>query len=179
MTSTIGGVRIHRAAEAPALEESGAVVSDFGGDDALRQVATTLAGADCSITRLLVHQGPEEGGMSVAYLYFKPGFPLFPHHHDVDSLYVVVSGSLVELMGTETLRPGDCFSVQAGTSYHYTAGPDGVEVLEIFRDADQVTVAYGPGASDRVAQAQRAVAEHRAEWAAITEGPLLRANRGC
>lgn len=180
MTPTSDGtdhrVRIHRAAESPGLEASGAVTSDFRGNEHLREVATTLAGSDCSVSRLLVHQSADEGGLSVVYLFFKPNFPLFRHQHDVDSLYVVLSGSAVGFMGTEVLRPGDCFSVEAGTPYYYTAGPEGVEVLEIFRDADRVAVIYTDDRDGRLEAAEEAVRVNGEAWKTITEGPLFRAN---
>jgi mannose-6-phosphate isomerase-like protein (cupin superfamily) len=170
----LGKVRIHRGADAPALHESGAAVSDFGPHEELRQIATRLATSECSLTRLLVHQGGDEGGLSIVYLFFKPNFPLFRHQHDVDSLYVVISGSVLGLMGSETLRPGDCFSVPAGTPYYYTAGPEGVEVLEIFRDADNVTVIYVDNPPGRVEAAEEAVRANAEAWQEIAGGPLFR-----
>jgi mannose-6-phosphate isomerase-like protein (cupin superfamily) len=172
------GVRIYRAAEAPELHESGVATSDFGTNEALREVATTLASAECSASRLLVHQTREEGGLSIVYLFFKPNFPLFRHKHDVDSLYVVISGSAVEFMGEQTLGPGDCFAVRAGTPYYYTAGPDGVEVLEMFRDAETVTVIYADNPDGRLQAAQEAVRVNREAWNDIRTGPLYRADAG-
>jgi mannose-6-phosphate isomerase-like protein (cupin superfamily) len=175
---TTGGVRIYRAAEAPELHESGAASSDFRGNEHLRQTATRLATSECSHSRLLVHQTGDEGGMSVVYLYFKPNFPLFRHMHDVDSLYVVVSGSVVDFMGQgRTLRPGDCFAVKAGTAYYYTAGPEGVEVLEMFHGAGNVTVIYTDNPPDRLQQAEDAVVANAETWSQIVEGPLYQANR--
>jgi len=166
-------IRIHRGGEAPELHASGAAVSDFGPHIELREIAARLASSECSQTRLLVHQGRDEGGLSVVYLYFKPNFPLFRHQHDVDSLYVVISGSVVDFMGAEALQPGDCFSVPAGTPYYYTAGPEGVEVLEILRDADTVTVVYVDNPDDRVEEAQEAVRANADAWREITNGPLF------
>jgi mannose-6-phosphate isomerase-like protein (cupin superfamily) len=180
MTPTPGnadrGVRIYRATEAPELHESGAATSDFEGNEELRDTASTLASSECSSSRLLVHQDRDEGGLSVVYLFFKPNFPLFRHKHDVNSLYVVVSGSAVGFMGNETLLPGDCFAVSAQTPYYYTAGPEGVEVLEIFRDADTVTVIYTDNPDGRLEEAQEAVRANAGAWATITSGPLYRAN---
>ena len=170
------GVRIYRAAASPALHESGAATSDFAGNEDLREVATTLASSECSVSRMLVHQSAAEGGMSVVYLFFKPGFPLFRHMHDVDSLYVVISGSAVDFMGSETLRPGDCFAVKAGNPYYYTAGPEGVEVLEMFHGADTVTVIYTDNPAGRLEEAEEAVRTHRDAWRDITAGPLFEAN---
>ena len=174
---TKSGVRVYRAAEAPELHESGAAKSDFRENEHLREVATQLATSECSISRMLVHQAADEGGMSVVYLHFKPNFPLFRHMHDVNSLYVVISGSVVDFMGEgKHLRPGDCFSVEAGNAYYYTAGPDGVEVLEIFRDADEVTVIYVDNPDGRLEQAERAVRDNAESWHRITTGPLYQAN---
>jgi mannose-6-phosphate isomerase-like protein (cupin superfamily) len=167
------GVRIHRGDEAPELHASGAAVSDFGPHEELREIATRLAGSECSLTKLLVHQARDEGGLSIVYLFFKPDFPLFRHQHDVDSLYVVISGSVVDFMGSEVLRPGDCFSVPARTPYWYTAGPEGVEVLEIFRDADTVTVVYVDNPEERVEEAQEAVRVNVDAWRDIRTGPLF------
>ncbi len=117
------GIRVYRASEAPDLHESGATKNDFGPNTELMETAAKLASSDCSINKLMLHQSRDEGGLSIVYLFFKPNFPLFRHAHDVDSLYVVISGSVVDFMGKETLRPGDIWSVNAGTSYWYTAGP--------------------------------------------------------
>ena len=65
-TDTGRDIRIHRGAEAPELHASGAAVSDFGPHDELREIATRLASSECSLTRLLVHQARDEGGLSIA-----------------------------------------------------------------------------------------------------------------
>jgi hypothetical protein len=49
-----------------------------------------------------------------------------------------------------------------------------VEVLEIFRDADNVTVIYVDNPPGRVEQAVEAVRENAEEWKGITAGPLFR-----
>jgi len=170
------GIQIYRATQAPELHASGVATSDFGTNVDLREVATKLAGSDCSINRLLVHQTADEGGTSIVYLFFKPNFPLFRHKHDVDSLYVVISGSIVSFMSDATLRPGDCFAVKAGTPYYYTAGPDGVEVLEIFHGAETVTVIYTDNPDGRLEEAQEAVRANVDAWKEITAGPMYRAN---
>jgi quercetin dioxygenase-like cupin family protein len=169
------GVRVYRASDAPALHESGATRSDFGSNTELLDVATKLASSDCSISRLLVHQTREEGGLSIVYLFFKPNFPLFRHAHDVDSLYVVISGSIVDFMGQARLCPGDIWSVKAGTTYWYTAGPSGVEVLELFRDADTATIIYTANPPERLEEAKEAVRANEPKWKSITEGPLFSA----
>jgi hypothetical protein len=102
-------------------------------------------------------------------------FPLFRHMHDVDSLYVVISGTALGFMGEETLRPGDIFTVRAGTPCYYTAGPDGVEVLEIFRNSERVSVIYTDNPDNRLEQAQAAVRANIDVWRKIDRAPLFRA----
>ncbi len=70
----------------------------------------------------------EVPGFSLTYLWFKSGFPLPRHSHSMDCAYYIVDGSL--RMGTEVLGKGDGFFVPANVPYAYTAGPQGVEVLE-------------------------------------------------
>jgi quercetin dioxygenase-like cupin family protein len=172
----VEGIRVYRATDAPDLHESGATKNDFGPNTELMETAAKLASSDCSINKLMLHQSREEGGLSIVYLFFKPNFPLFRHAHDVDSLYVVISGSVVDFMGEESLRPGDIWSVKSGTSYWYTAGPNGVEVLEMFRDADTATIIYTENPPERLHEAEAAVRVNEAAWHTITEGPLFRAN---
>jgi quercetin dioxygenase-like cupin family protein len=180
MAATSGGnaegIRVYRATDAPDLHESGATRNDFGPNTELMETAAKLASSDCSISKLMLHQSRQEGGLSIVYLFFKPNFPLFRHAHDVGSLYVVISGSVVDFMGEESLRPGDIWSVKAGTSYWYTAGPEGVEVLEMFRDADTATIIYTENPPERLDEAEAAVRVNEAAWQKITEGPLFRAN---
>jgi mannose-6-phosphate isomerase-like protein (cupin superfamily) len=75
---------------------------------------------------------PDANGINVTYIFWKPNFPLPRHSHNVDCLYYIISGCA--LLGRRTLRAGDSFFVPSGAPYQYTAGPEGVEVLEIRRD---------------------------------------------
>lgn len=67
-------------------------------------------------------------GFSLVYVWFKSGYPLPRHSHNVDCLYYIVGGSLK--LGHEELGVGDGFFVGGDVPYTYTAGPAGVEVLE-------------------------------------------------
>ena len=76
-------------------------------------------------------------GFSLIRLWFKSGFPLPRHCHDVDCLYYIVGGSL--RIGHEELGVGDGFFIGRDVPYMYTPGPEGVEVLE-FRAADAFNI---------------------------------------
>lgn len=68
-------------------------------------------------------------GFNLTHVWAKKDYPLVLHSHDVDCLYHIVAGSA--RLGTEALGAGDSFFVPANTPYTYTAGPEGVELLEI------------------------------------------------
>jgi hypothetical protein len=171
------GVQVYRAADAPSLDESGATTYDFRDNEYLRDMAIKLASSDCSVSKLMYHN-QDEGGLAIAYLFFKPNYPLFRHAHDVDTLYVVISGSIVDFMSEETLRPGDIWAVKKGNSYWYSAGPDGVEVLEMFQAAGTTTIIMTENPPERLEQAQAAVRDNEEAWKQIPEGPLFVANHG-
>lgn len=68
-------------------------------------------------------------GFNLTHVWAKRDYPLVLHSHNVDCLYHIVAGSA--RLGTEQLGVGDSFFVPADTPYTYTAGPEGVELLEI------------------------------------------------
>jgi mannose-6-phosphate isomerase-like protein (cupin superfamily) len=171
------GVRIYRAADSPGLGETDfGSRNDFDAQPELQDVVRPLVGAGGASGRLLVRQTPEEGGYSLLYLWFKPHFPLFRHRHESDCMYVVLSGTAI--MGNQTLRAGDSFFVAARAPYSYTAGPEGVEVLEIRHDVESFTTIFATNPESRLEDARRAVADNAGSWKDMTVGPLFRANAG-
>ena len=86
---------------------------------------------------VLVWQGGEKG-MSIVHAWFGPNLPLFRHSHSRlgDCMYYVAAGEAI--MGKRQLKPGSTFFIPNGMPYKYTAGPDGVEVLEFRADGDGV-----------------------------------------
>ncbi len=169
------GIRIYRAVDAPDLTQTDFIAkNDFGEHDELKDVVAALGAAATTTSRLLVRQKRQEGGFSLLYLSFKPNFPLFRHTHESDCLYVVISGSAI--MGNQTLRPGDSFFVPAYAPYFYTAGPEGVEVLEIRHNVDSVTVIFTHNPQSRLAEVEAAIEKNAESWKTLGLGPLLRAN---
>jgi hypothetical protein len=169
------GVRIYRAADAPPLSQSDfGPTSQYGENAEFEDVTKALAQAAPPTTRVLVKQSEDEGGFSLLYLFFKPNFPLFRHKHEDDCLYMVISGAAI--MGNQTLRPGDCFFVPAYAPYHYTAGPEGVEILEIRHNVDRFTTIYAPNPPGRVEEARAAIATNAEAWKQISTAPILEAN---
>ena len=116
-----------KAADAFDHEE---LAAQFGSDEARQKVAEMVRALTpgTSTTMLLWQEG--ENGMSLSHNWFGPNFPLFRHCHPRfgDCLYYVVGGEL--LMGNRRLGRGSTFFLPNGQPYKFTAGPDGVEVLE-------------------------------------------------
>lgn len=126
---------VFRGKNAPSLEESGVMDSIPPSEAVLAGMMQVIdAGMDKGhFTRVLFSQG----GMSLAYAWFKSGFPLPRHSHNSDCLYYIVGGSL--RLGTEELTVGDGFFVGSDVPYTYTPGDQGVEVLE-FRTTERFDI---------------------------------------
>ena len=126
---------IFRASEAPTLSQAGAMRTQDSGEVA-REGLMKLAEAGLSDGHTVkwLFSTP---GFSLAHAWFKSGFPLPRHSHNVDCLYYVVAGSLV--VGTNVLGKGDGFFVPRDAPYTYAAGPGGVEVLE-FRSTNEFDI---------------------------------------
>lgn len=171
------GARIYRAADAPSLYETDyGKGSDFTEHPELAEIGTALAAAGGAQTRLLVRQTEEEGGFTLLHLWFKPHFPLFRHRHEIDCLYIVLSGSAQ--MGNQTLRAGDSFYVPAQAPYSYTAGSEGVEVLEIRKDPTPFTTIFTRNTDAKVSEAEAALRDNAETWEQLTISPMFAANQG-
>lgn len=126
MVDTSDRFVIFRATEATDFDASGAMSPPAPGTFDPQAVAELLdAGMSGGAEHELVFSG---GGMSLARIWFKSGYPLPRHSHDCACLYYILAGSLT--LGTEKLGVGDGFFVGEGVPYTYTAGECGVELLE-------------------------------------------------
>ena len=127
---------IFRASESVDFEESGVMSAPAAGSFDVDAVTKLMqAGIDNGANNELLFSG---GGMSLAKVWFKSGYPLPRHSHDCACLYYITAGSL--RLGKEDLGPGDGFFVGMDVPYTYIAGPDGVELLE-FRAATEFGIA--------------------------------------
>ena len=165
------GLTIFRAAEAPTLEETGMMAPMSMRPGVAERVGEHL-GAFLDGSELhVLYGGPDHAGSpSLVHVWFKPNYPLPRHTHDVDCLYYVVSGSAV--MGNQVLRAGDGFFVPADAPYQYSAGPDGVEVLE-FRNARSFDIKVTEDDPARWDAMIATANEQRDEWQALSS-PLGR-----
>ncbi|WP_045878618.1 cupin [Pseudofrankia sp. DC12] len=149
-----------RLAEAPLLHETGMMSMPVLTPEAPEQFLEWAMGGG-QVVRVLFGD-PESGGTSLVWSRFSPGYVLPRHSHSADCLYYVARGEL--RMGNTVLGEGDGFFQPADRPYTYTAGPDGVEVLE-FRTTSpfDMRITESLAGWGRVVDAVRA---NRDDWAA-------------
>jgi mannose-6-phosphate isomerase-like protein (cupin superfamily) len=123
---------IFRAGDAPLLDETGMMgppefVDDVGAKSLATGTYREKSTAAQRVTVPFCQQGA--GGMSLLVGDFDPGFTVWRHSHSLDCLYFIISGEAN--LGGQKLGAGDGFFVPANHPYTYSAGPEGVRVLEI------------------------------------------------
>jgi hypothetical protein len=106
---------------------------------------------------------------------FKADYPVLRQSHDADCLYYIVYGCAT--LGAQTLRPGDGFFIPAGAPYGYTAGPEGVELLEIRHGVQRFDTQMHESNASTWAATADTIANHCEAWEADTVSPTLAANR--
>lgn len=148
---------------APALHETDVMsmpVMDPQAEDQMMEWALS-GGHD---VRVLFRQ--EGGGMSLVWSRFSPNYPLPRHSHSADCVYYVVAGEA--RMGNRRIGAGAGFFVPADAPYAYTAGPEGIEILE-FRGVDSfdMRITESLGRWVRIVEEVRA---NKAGWQTGSEG---------
>ena len=151
--------------DAPTLFESG-MVTEHSYPSALADFLSqfdfskAFAGAEA---RVLFRQA-WDGGFSLVQVRFGADYILYRHHHDTDCTYYVTRGE-VRLGRSRILRAGDGFFVPAHHSYSYTAGPEGVEILE-FRHASTISTYVVEDSEAIWKEIFRVADTHQETWAA-------------
>ena len=150
--------------EAPPLHESGVMsMPELDPPAEEQMMAWALSGGHDA--RVQFEQGPD--GMSLVWSRFEAGYPLPRHSHSADCLYYVVSGEA--RMGNRVVPAGSGFFVPAGAPYAYTAGPEGIEILE-FRNAGSFDMRITESL-DRWDRIVEEVEEHQADWRSAPSRP--------
>jgi quercetin dioxygenase-like cupin family protein len=175
--STKKGMTIYRASESRELMESGYMTWPTMSDDARESLTETLAAGSQvgQHVRLLALQQPEEGGFSLVHVWFKANYPLPRHSHDSDCMYYVISGEAH--MGNQVLRAGDSFFIPADAPYVYTAGPEGVEILEIRHNVAQFDMKIPDAPAARWQEMTEISAANRERWESEQTSPTFAANQ--
>jgi mannose-6-phosphate isomerase-like protein (cupin superfamily) len=175
LTGKRQGITIYRAADAIELSETDFMTRTEVSEQVSRGIGESiLAGVGTgSEVKVLVR---DAAGFSLVYLWFKENYPLPRHSHNVDCMYYVISGSAV--MGNQTLRAGDSFFVPAEAPYQYSAGPDGVEVLEVRHGVERFDIKLGEATPVRWQAMAEVVKANRDRWADAATSPTFAANGG-
>jgi mannose-6-phosphate isomerase-like protein (cupin superfamily) len=170
------GISLFRAKDAVDLVDTDLMsMPEMSAETSSAMQAGVAAGlAAGAQTKVLLRQSETEGGFSLVTLWFKPDFPLPRHTHNVDCLYYVLSGSAI--MGRQTLRAGDGFFVPRDAPYQYSAGPEGVEVLEIRHGAEHFDMKI-PDVRPETMRAMTELAQtRRDQWEHMDVSPTMTAN---
>jgi quercetin dioxygenase-like cupin family protein len=152
------GIRFFDKDEARPLHETGMMsmpTTEGEVDDQLMEWA--LSGGH--IVNVLYQDGD---GMSLVWSWFGPGYTLPRHSHSADCLYFVVSGQA--RLGNRTVEAGSGFFVPANAPYAYSAGPEGIQILE-FRTVGSfdMRITESLGGWDQIVETVR---QHGDEWKA-------------
>jgi quercetin dioxygenase-like cupin family protein len=106
----------------------------------------------------------EEYGTSLVWSSFAPHYMLPRHSHSADCLYYVVRGEA--RLGNRVVAAGGGFFVPADAPYAYSAGPDGIEILE-FRHAATFDMKITETAA-RFERILENIREHGPTWAELS-----------
>jgi mannose-6-phosphate isomerase-like protein (cupin superfamily) len=156
---------IFRAAEGTPLEEYQSMEAVYSPEVLAGITKLYEAGVSDGYSSRVLFESGGTNGFSLVYAWFKSNFPLTAHLHNADCLYFVMAGELALGKGVagETVRAGDGFFVPAGHMYGYTAGPEGVEVLE-FRGVSKFNIEYKGQPPSAWAALAAIIAANRDQW---------------
>jgi len=155
-------ITFFRADDAPTLDDDGMMSAAPVDIDPAVFASFDLAQLAAGQRVKVLFKGAGQDGFSLVHARFEPGFRLPRHSHDSDCLYVVTAGEAH--MGSRVLKPGDGYFVTADSPYTYTAGPEGVEVLE-FRTATSFDIKIRDTTVEDWKPVAEAVRAHGELWA--------------
>jgi hypothetical protein len=158
-----------REAEAPSLHDAGVMENKNSPVANLGIAKMVDAGLGDGYVLKCLFKAPEPDGFCLSYAWFKGNYELPPHKHNTDCLYYVISGEIH--MGGNVLRAGDGFFLPGGAGYSYSAGPEGLEVLEI-RNSTRFDITVRDGSEKAWTRLAEVCAANRDIWK--TQRPPLR-----
>lgn len=156
------GMRFFDKAAARPLHETGMMsMPTTEGDVGDQMMEWALSGGH--IVNVLYQDSDD--GMSLVWSWFGPGYELPRHSHSADCLYYVLSGEAH--LGSRVVEAGSGFFVPADAPYAYSAGPDGIQILE-FRNVSSfdMRITESVGGWDRIVDTVR---EHSDDWKAAAD----------
>jgi hypothetical protein len=120
------GIELYGPDDARPLSETGMMSMPTMSPDAPEQL-TEWAMSSGHVVKTLFQQSGGNG-MSLIWSWFGPGYALPRHSHSADCLYYVLKGEVK--LGRRSIAAGGGFFVPEDAPYAYSAGDEGVEVLE-------------------------------------------------
>jgi len=170
-------IEIFRAAEGIPLDEYESMQATYTPEVLAGITKLYDAGVSDGYSSRVLFASSATNGFSLIYAWFKRNFPLTAHLHNADCLYFVLGGELTLGKGVAStvIRAGDGFFVPAEHMYSYTAGPEGVEILE-FRRVSQFNIEYKSQSPSAWAQLASIMAANRDQWR-VAKPPESRALR--
>jgi mannose-6-phosphate isomerase-like protein (cupin superfamily) len=128
-------------------------------DDAQRALLVNDAKGAGVVHCLFRDRDPQ--GFSMVRAWAKSGFTLPRHSHSADCLYYVLAGEMH--MGNVVLRAGDGVYVPRDHVYTFTAGPDGMEMLE-FRNASSFDMRLRDNDAAHWGRIMESAERNKAHW---------------
>jgi quercetin dioxygenase-like cupin family protein len=123
----MGTVRVH-----PAEEIKWSRIRDRAGDPP-PAVYKLLAESELD-SSMSFHEFGSEKELQLAELKFIPGAEAVVHKHDDDEIIYVISGEM--RFGSRVLKAGSAVYIPGNTYYGFTAGPEGLRVVNFRARAD-------------------------------------------
>lgn len=78
-------------------------------------------------SQVCIHQMGDESNLQLFGVRFPPDAFVRPHAHEQDEIIYIVAGEM--RFGTEVLHAGSSVKIAGGALYSFSAGPEGLEIL--------------------------------------------------
>lgn len=123
----MGKLRVHVAEEIKLTK-----IRDRAGDPPPK-IYELLADSELD-SSMTFHEFGSENELQLAELDYLPGAEAVVHKHDDDEIIYVVSGEMH--LGNKILRAGSSVYIPGNTFYGFTAGPNGLRIVNFRARAD-------------------------------------------
>jgi mannose-6-phosphate isomerase-like protein (cupin superfamily) len=164
-------MRIFRAADACELDEK--IMPMEGLDEAVLAGFQQIEGHGIENGHRVRCLFQEEAGtgMSLVHIWYKSGFVLPRHRHNADCVYYVIAGEIHA--GSVVVGQGDGLFIPKDHDYTYSAGPDGVELLE-FRNTATFNIVFNGKDPNQWTRIIAAADSNADAWKSQTKPPARR-----
>ena len=85
-------------------------------------------------TQFRMREAGDADTLQLVEIRYEPNSEIQLHSHDADELIYILEGSMQ--LGNRTVGPGTSLFIAGGTFYGFSAGPDGLQILNFRPRAD-------------------------------------------